>query len=127
LVVGSPADVSDEALTDAPALVVPADRDGRAEGLERVSDLGIGATTFPAAATARDMALLLAFHGGAEMIVVTGGDRGLEDAFTPAAAPSSTLVGKAVSTRPVHCDVVSAFYRSPGSVPGCRAGCGVAR
>src|SRR5699024_8689800 len=115
LVVGSPADVSDEALTDAPALVVPADRDGRAEGLERVSELGIGATTFPAAATARDMALLLAFHGGAEMIVVTGGDRGLEDAFTPAAAPSSTMVDKAVATRLVHADACSTLYRSRGT------------
>ena len=115
LVVGSPADVSDEALTDPPARVVPADRAGRAEGLERVSELGIGATTFPAAATARDMALLLAFHGGAEMIVVTGGDRGLEDAFTPAAAPSSTMVDKAVATRLVHADACSTLYRSRGT------------
>src|SRR5699024_4359856 len=72
VVVATPTDVSDEVLTDGAVLVVPADRDGRAEGLEKITELGLGATTFPAAATARDMALLLAYHGGAEMIVVTG-------------------------------------------------------
>lgn len=115
LVVGNPTSISDEALTDGAVLVVPADRDGRAEGLERVSELGVGATTFPAAATARDMALLLAFHGGAEMIVVTSGDRGLEDAFTTGAAPSSTMVDKAVATRLVHADACSTLYRSRGN------------
>lgn len=115
LVVATPTAVSDDALTDGAVLVVPADRDGRADGLERVSELGLGATTFPAAADARDMALLLAFHGGAEMIVVTGGGRGLEDSFTPDASPSSTMVDKAVATRLVHADACSTLYRSRGA------------
>jgi uncharacterized membrane-anchored protein len=115
VVVATPTTVSDEVLTDGAALVVPADRDGRAEGLERVTELGVGATTFPAAATARDMALLLAFHGGAEMIVVTGDGRGLEGAFAPAAAPSSTMVDKAVSSRLVHADACATLYRSRGA------------
>ncbi|MDX2355283.1 putative cytokinetic ring protein SteA [Dietzia sp. PP-33] len=115
VVVATPTEVSDEALTDGAVLVLPADRDGRAEGLERVTDLGVGATTFPAAATARDMALLLAFHGGAEMIVVTGDDRGLENVFAPSSAPSSTMVDTAVSSRLVHADACSTLYRSRGT------------
>ena len=115
VVVATPTEVSDEVLTDAAVLVVPADRDGRAEGLERITDLGVGATTFPAAATARDMALLLAFHGGAEMIVTTGENRGLENAFSAASAPSSTMVDTAVSARLVHADACSTLYRSRGA------------
>lgn len=115
VVVATPTNVSDEVLTDAAVLVVPADRDGRAEGLERVTELGVGATTFPAAATARDMALLLAFHGGAEMIVVTGEDRGLENAFGASSSPSSTMVDTAVSSRLVHADACSTLYRSRGA------------
>ncbi|WP_010541874.1 putative cytokinetic ring protein SteA [Dietzia alimentaria] len=120
VVVATPTEVSDEVLTDVSVLVIPADRDGRAEGLERVTELGVGATTFPAAATARDMALLLAFHGGAEMIVVTGEGRGLENAFGDSSAPSSTMVDTAVSSRLVHADACSTLYRSRG------AGIGVA-
>lgn len=115
VVVATPTEVSEEVLTDAAVLVVPADRDGRAEGLERITDLGVGATTFPAAATARDMALLLAFHGGAEMIVTTGENRGLENAFSAASAPSSTMVDTAVSARLVHAEACSTLYRSRGT------------
>ncbi|MFN3600960.1 MAG: putative cytokinetic ring protein SteA [Dietzia sp.] len=115
VVVATPTEVSDEVLTDGAVLVVPADRDGRAVGLERVTELGVGATTFPAAATARDMALLLAFHGGAEMIVVTGEDRGLENAFGSSSAPSSTMVDTAVSSRLVHAGACATLYRSRGA------------
>lgn len=115
LVVATPTDVSDDVLTDAAVLVVPADRDGRAEGLERITELGLGATTFPAAATARDMALLLAYHGGAEMIVVTGDDRGLENAFRNSSSPSSTMVDTTVSSRLVHADACATLYRSRGA------------
>ena len=115
LVVATPTAVSDEVLTDGAVLVVPADRDGRAEGLERISELGIGATTFPAAATARDMALLLAYHGGAEMIVATGEARGLENAFGASSSPSSTMVDTTVASRLVHAEACATLYRSRGA------------
>ncbi len=115
VVVATPTAVADEVLTDGAVLVVPADRDGRAEGLEKITELGVGATTFPAAATARDMALLLAYHGEAEMIVVTGDDRGLENAFRPASAPSSTMVDTTVSAKLVHARACATLYRSRGS------------
>lgn len=115
LVVATPSEVSAEVLTDGPVVVVPADRDGRAEGLDRISELGVGATTFPAAANARDMALLLAYHGGAEMIVVTGPDRGLENIFSESSAPSSTMVDTTVSSRLVHAHACATLYRSRGA------------
>lgn len=118
VVVAVPTEVSEKTLTDGAQLVVPADRDGRCEGLERVRELGIGATTFPAAASARDMALLVAHHSGADMIVVTGDDSGLEGAFTESATPSSTMVDRALASKLVHANACASLYRSRGSGVG---------
>ena len=46
LIVGNPAEVSEEALTCGADVVVPAFTDGHAPGLHRVQDLGAGAVTF---------------------------------------------------------------------------------
>ncbi|MEK6440830.1 putative cytokinetic ring protein SteA [Pseudonocardia sp. T1-2H] len=72
LIVGDPADVSTEALTSGADVVVPAFADGHAPGLHRVQDLGASAVTFPSSANAEDLALLLAHHHGASMIVTVG-------------------------------------------------------
>ena len=72
LVVGNPADISDEALTCGADVVVPAFTDGHAPGLHRVQDLGAGAVTFPSSANPEDLALLLAHHHGASLIVTVG-------------------------------------------------------
>ena len=72
LIVGNPAEVSNEALTCGADVVVPAFTDGHAPGLHRVQDLGAGAVTFPSSANAEDLALLLAHHHGASMIITVG-------------------------------------------------------
>jgi uncharacterized membrane-anchored protein len=72
LIVGNPAEVSNEALTCGADVVVPAFTDGHAPGLHRVQDLGAGAVTFPSSANAEDLALLLTHHGGASMIITVG-------------------------------------------------------
>jgi uncharacterized membrane-anchored protein len=72
LIVGDPADVSNEALTSGADVVVPAFADGHAPGLHRVQDLGAGAVTFPSSANAEDLALLLAAHHGASLVVTVG-------------------------------------------------------
>jgi len=72
LIVGNPAEVSNEALTCGADVVVPAFADGHAPGLHRVQDLGAGAVTFPSSANPEDLALLLAHHGGASMIITVG-------------------------------------------------------
>lgn len=72
LIVGDPAEISNEALTCGADVVVPAFADGHAPGLHRVQDLGAGAVTFPSSANAEDLALLLAAHHGAALIVTVG-------------------------------------------------------
>ena len=72
LIVGNPSEVSTEALTCGADVVVPAFTDGHAPGLHRVQDLGAGAVTFPSSANPEDLALLLAHHHGASMIITVG-------------------------------------------------------
>jgi uncharacterized membrane-anchored protein len=72
LIVGDPGEVSDEALTSGADVVVPAFSDGHAPGLHRVQDLGTGAVTFPSSANAEDLALLIAAHHGASLVVTVG-------------------------------------------------------
>jgi uncharacterized membrane-anchored protein len=72
LIVGDPGEVSTETLTGGADIVVPAFADGHAPGLHRVQDLGVGAVTFPGSANPEDLALLLAHHHGASMIVTVG-------------------------------------------------------
>lgn len=72
LIVGDPAEVSMEALTCGADVVVPAFADGHAPGLHRVQDLGTGAVTFPSSANPEDLALLLAAHHHAALVVTVG-------------------------------------------------------
>ncbi|MBW0090326.1 thiamine pyrophosphokinase [Pseudonocardia sp. KRD-184] len=72
LIVGNPGEVSNEALTSGADVVVPAFSDGQAPGLHRVQDLGTGAVTFPSSGNPEDLALLLAAHHGASMVVTVG-------------------------------------------------------
>ena len=72
LIVGDPSEVSTEALTCGADVVVPAFADGHAPGLHRVQDLGAGAVTFPSSANPEDLALLLAAHHGAALVVTVG-------------------------------------------------------
>ncbi|WP_433280929.1 putative cytokinetic ring protein SteA [Pseudonocardia xinjiangensis] len=72
LIVGDPGEVSNEALTSGADVVVPAFSDGHAPGLHRVQDLGTGAVTFPSSANPEDLALLIAAHHGASLVVTVG-------------------------------------------------------
>lgn len=49
MIVGDPDQISTDALKCGAQVVLPADADGHAPGLERIQDLGVGAMTFPAA------------------------------------------------------------------------------
>ena len=72
VVVGDPSRVGVATLTAAAEVVIPAQPDGHAPGLERIQDLGIGAVTFPASCNAEDLALLLADAHGARLVVTVG-------------------------------------------------------
>src|SRR4051812_27231476 len=72
MVVGDMDSVSDDVLRCGAEVVVHAYPDGRAPGLARVHQLGVAATTFPAAATSEDLAMLLADEKGASLMVAVG-------------------------------------------------------
>jgi uncharacterized membrane-anchored protein len=72
VIVGDMDSVSDRALTSGAELVVQAYEDGRAPGAERLHKLGLDHHVVPAPATSEDIALLLAFEKGAELIVAVG-------------------------------------------------------
>jgi uncharacterized membrane-anchored protein len=72
LIVGDLQSVSDAVLRAGAEVVVRADPDGRAPGLERVQDIGVSAVAFPSAGRSEDVALLLADAHGAELVVTVG-------------------------------------------------------
>jgi uncharacterized membrane-anchored protein len=72
MIVGDMDSVSDRALTCGAEIVVHAYRDGNAPGLARVRALGVEAVVFPATGTSEDVAMLLADHKGASLIVAVG-------------------------------------------------------
>ena len=72
MIIGDMDSVSDAALTSGAEIVVHAYKDGRAPGVERVSDLGVECVTFPASGTSEDIAMLLADDKGAQLIVAVG-------------------------------------------------------
>lgn len=81
LIVGDPEEITATTLKSGAEVILPADTDGHAKGLERIQDLGIGATTFPSSGSAADLALLLADHHGAALIITCGAAASLDDFF----------------------------------------------
>lgn len=115
LIVGDPGRISAEALKSGAQVVLPADADGHAPGLERIQDLGIGAMTFPAAGSAADLALLLADHHGASLIVTAGHSASIEEFFDRSrqqSNPSTFLTRLKVGEKLVDAKAVATLYRS---------------
>lgn len=115
LIVGNPEQISAESLKCGAQVVLPADADGHAGGLERIQDLGIGAMTFPAAGSATDLALLLVDHHGASLIVTVGQPASIEEFFDRSRAqsnPSTFLTRLKVGEKLVDAKAVATLYRS---------------
>ncbi len=72
LVVGDMDEVSDDALRCGAELVVHELRDGRTPGLERAKQHHVSPILFPANVVSEDLAVLLAVHGGATLVVTAG-------------------------------------------------------
>jgi uncharacterized membrane-anchored protein len=72
MIVGDMDSVSDKCLLLCKEIVVHAYPDGRAPGLTRVESLNRTAVVFPAPGTSEDIAMLLAFDKGADLIVAVG-------------------------------------------------------
>jgi uncharacterized membrane-anchored protein len=72
VVLGDMDSASDAVLASGAELIVHAYPDGRAPGRERLERLGLEFVTVPAAGTSQDVAMLLAYEKGAELIVSVG-------------------------------------------------------
>ena len=72
LIIGDMDSVSTNALTCGAEIVVHAYPDGHAPGLERVQALGITPSILASAGTSEDIALLLAYESGSDLIVAVG-------------------------------------------------------
>jgi uncharacterized membrane-anchored protein len=119
LIVGDPNEISSEALTSGADVVVPAFADGHAPGLHRVQDLGVGAVTFPSSANAEDLALLVAAHGGASLVVTVGLSASMAeflDRGRSGSIASTFLTRLQLGGLLVDGQVIASLYRSRVSV-----------
>jgi uncharacterized membrane-anchored protein len=113
LIVGDMDSVSDRALMSGAEIVVHAYPDGRAPGLERVEQLDLRAVVFPAPGTSEDIALLLAYDKGAELIVAVGTHTNMIDFLEKdrSGMASTFLVRLKVGSILVDAKGVSKLYR----------------
>jgi uncharacterized membrane-anchored protein len=72
LIIGDMDSVSERALKCGAVLVVHGYPDGRAPGAERLVEMGLDHVVFASAGTSEDIAMLMAFERGAELIVAVG-------------------------------------------------------
>lgn len=118
LIIGDPEGIRSETLRSGARVILPADPDGHAQGLQHIQDLGIGAMTFPALSdSATDLALVLADHHGASMIVNVGSRLDQDDVYGGAdqrGLPSALLSRLKAGDKLVDGDVVADLYRVEG-------------
>src|SRR5690606_20642621 len=113
--VGDPEEIPSATLKCGAEVILPADIDGHAKGLERIQDLGIGATTFPSSGAPADLALLLAEHPGAALIVTAGAAASLDDFFDRGrrdSNPATFLTRLKVGTKLMDAKAVATLYRN---------------
>ncbi|KAA8877411.1 thiamine pyrophosphokinase [Nocardia colli] len=115
LIVGDPDEITSATLKCGAEVILPADTDGHAKGLERIQDLGIGATTFPSTGAPADLALLLAHHHGASLIVTAGAAATLDDFFDRSrreSNPATFLTRLKLGTKLMDAKAVATLYRN---------------
>jgi uncharacterized membrane-anchored protein len=119
IIVGDPDGIGTETLKAGSEVVVPAQMDGHAPGLERIQDLGIGAVTFPSSGNAEDLALLLAEAHGASLVVTVGLQAGLReflDRGHSGSNPSTFLTRLKLGSKIIDGEAVATLHRSRVSV-----------
>ncbi|WP_205698047.1 putative cytokinetic ring protein SteA [Conexibacter sp. SYSU D00693] len=120
MVVGDMDSVSDATLRCGAEVVVHAYRDGRAPGSERLERLGIPHKVLPAPGTSQDVAMLIAYEKGAELIVSVGSQSNLVEFLDKArrGMSSTFLTRLRIGEVLVDAKGVSRLYRPrPGLGP----------
>jgi len=118
MIIGDMDSVSDEALRCGAELVVHAYASGEAPGLARLKGMGLDAQTCAVPGTSEDLALLLAYEKGAELIVAVGTHSHLIDFLDKGrrGMSSTFLVRLKVGNRLVDARGVSKLYRAQPSL-----------
>ncbi|QWF77138.1 putative cytokinetic ring protein SteA [Amycolatopsis sp. CA-230715] len=115
VIVGDPQAIEADTLKSGGEVVVPAQPDGHAPGVERIQDLGIGAVTFPASGNSEDLALLLADAHEASLVVTVGFQATLREFLDHGRAgsnPSTFLTRLKLGTKLVDGKAVATLHRS---------------
>lgn len=115
VVIGDMDSITDETLRCGAEIIVHAYPDGRAPGLSRVEEMGLVAKTFPAPGTSEDIAMLLAYEKGAELIVAVGTHSNMIDFLEKGrkGMASTFLVRLKVGSILVDAKGVNKLYRQP--------------
>lgn len=113
IIIGDMDSVSTAALTSGAEVIVHAYPDGRAPGHERVRGLGIDASVFASGGTSEDIALLLAYERGADLIVAVGSHANLVEFLDKGRGgmASTFLVRLKVGPKLVDAKGVNRLYR----------------
>jgi uncharacterized membrane-anchored protein len=112
LIIGDMDSVSERALRCGATLVVHGYEDGRAPGSKRLNELGLDHEVYAAAGTSEDIAMLLAYEKGAELIVAVGTHSSMVEFFDKGRAgmASTFLVRMKVGPILVDAKGVSRLY-----------------
>ncbi|AWB81953.1 thiamine pyrophosphokinase [Corynebacterium yudongzhengii] len=116
-IVGDPAEVRDSTLRGGARVILPADPEGAAVGIDRIQELGVGATTFPTAlGSPTELALLLAGHHDAQLVVIAGAPFNLDDVFAnnDGATPETLLTRVKLGGRLVDATAIRDLYTVSG-------------
>jgi uncharacterized membrane-anchored protein len=114
IIIGDFDSVSERALRCGAQLIVHGFTDGRAPGAKRLDDLGLPYTVFSAPGTSEDIAMLLAYEKGAELMVAVGTHNSMVEFLDKGRAgmASTFLVRMKVGDALVDAKGVSRLYRS---------------
>lgn len=114
IIVGDMDSVTDEALLGGAELIAHAYADGRCPAMERIHALGLEAIPWSINATSEDLALLLAYEAGADLIVAVGTHANLVEYLDKGrkGMASTFLVRLKVGPRLVDAKGVNKLYRT---------------
>jgi uncharacterized membrane-anchored protein len=114
LIIGDFDSVSEDAIRSGARLVVHGYRDGRAPGAERLEELGMPYEIYESEGTSEDIAMLLAYEKGCELIVAVGTHNSMVEFLDKGRAgmASTFLVRLKVGPLLVDAKGVSRLYQS---------------
>jgi uncharacterized membrane-anchored protein len=113
LIIGDFDSVSEDAMRCGAQLIVHGYTDGRAPGGKRLDDLGLPYSVFSAPGTSEDVAMLLAYQEGAELMVAVGAHSSMLEFLDKGRSgmASTFLVRMKVGSTLVDAKGVSRLYR----------------